>query len=48
LEKSEIDPVYEHINRFLSQDGISIHIPFPADEPDLAELTHRNLPSKKI
>lgn len=46
LDKLEVDPVYEHINRFLSQPGIAIHVPFPSEVHDVSELTHRNLPSR--
>ena len=44
LDKVEVDQIYEHVNRFLSQPGIAIHIPFPSEEHDIAELTHRNPP----
>jgi hypothetical protein len=45
LEKGDVDPVYEHVNRFLSQAGV--HVPFPSKEADIAELTHKNLPSRR-
>ena len=47
LDKGEVDRVYEMFNAWLGRE-FETHIPFPADDPDLAELTHRNLPSRKI
>ncbi len=29
----DIDPIYEHVNRFLSQMGV--HVPFPVDESNV-------------
>jgi hypothetical protein len=46
LEKGEVDRVYEMFNAWLGRE-FEIFVPFPNSEPDIAELTHRNLSSKK-
>ena len=43
---SDIDIVWEHLNRHLGE-KFGLHVPFPSEEHDVAELTHRNAPSRK-
>ena len=45
LKKHEIDIVYEHINRFVSQMGI--HVPFPIDEQRQKEKQYLGAPEVK-
>lgn len=40
---SEIDVVYEHLNRFFSNEPFCIHVPFPSEEnkPKIENYPHR-------